>query len=87
MKKNKKREVLHTIEVFLTKHKLKINPEKTEMIIIDPSIKQNVTEFSINFNGTDVLAVDSVRDLGFILDKKLNYDKQVDKICSSAFLQ
>ena len=51
------------------------------------SIKQNVTEFSINFNGTDVLAVDSVRDLGFILDKKLNYDKQVDKICSSAFLQ
>ena len=44
-KKIKKREVLHTIEVFLTKHKLKINPEKTEMIIIDPSIKQNVTEF------------------------------------------
>ena len=85
--KNKIREVLHTIDTFLTKHKLKINPEKTEMIIIDPSIIQNVNEFSIEFSGTNILAVDGVRDLGFILDKKLNYDKQVDKVCSSAFLQ
>ena len=55
---------------------LRLNVSKTKIIVVDPpSVKS-----SIVING---IFVDSAKDLGIVIDNKLSFDVQINKVVSS----
>ena len=74
------------VRQWMLVNKLKINDNKTELIVIggrQQLSKLNVSGVTV---GCDLITpVKSVRNLGVIFDDNLKMDKQVDKICRTAY--
>jgi hypothetical protein len=77
---------LDDISDWMRSNLLKLNQDKTELIIFAP--KNHVRDFEnchLSFDGTVVSDVSSVRNLGVIFDKTLTMEKQVSTITKSCF--
>ena len=67
----------------MSSNKLKLNENKTEVIIL---AKKNQPSFSqLSIGNTSVSSSSNVRNLGVSLDKELNMQSQVTSVCKSAY--
>jgi hypothetical protein len=76
---------LQDIVFWMADQKLKMNNSKTEIIIY--GTKQQLAKVqmdSICVGGVDIKCVDSVRDLGVLMDSALSFDQHITKKCQIA---
>jgi hypothetical protein len=79
---------VNDISTWMSNNKLKLNQNKTELIVFSSKYKTTDTsQMYINVGDSKVQAVDSVRNLGIILDKNMSMEKQVNSISKSCFYQ
>ena len=66
-------------------NKLNLNDSKTEFMIFGTkdSLKKSITK-SIKIGDCDIMAVESVRNIGAMFDSEMKMDVQVRHVCSSA---
>jgi len=79
---------LADISVWMEKYKLKMNNDKTEIILYGTTQQLAKVDLSgINVGGCFVKCVDHVRDLGVLFDANLNFDRHIRKKCQIAYSQ
>jgi exonuclease III len=74
------------IHNWTTHHRLMMNDDKTEFLIIGS--RQQLAKINISnvhVGSSEILPVNSVRDLGAWLDETMSMDVHIGKICSKAF--
>ena len=71
---------------FMNEFFLKLNAGKTKLLVImPPSLSQEVRIRGTFINGVCIRFVTSAKNLGFILDQELNFEKQVVKVIKSCY--
>ena len=75
----------NTIKEWMTANMLKLNEEKTEMMVLQPRHTTTPTACSITISNANVTPKPTARNLGFTLDDKLNCEVHINKTCHSAF--
>ena len=79
---------LENIGDWMLKYKLKINQEKTDVIIIGSRQQlAKVRSSSLEIGGISLKYLDSVRHLGAYLDKNLTMSDHVQQKCKTASFQ
>ena len=74
------------IREFLHENMLCNNGDKTELLLIGTSQQLKKLKFnSIDVDNVKIMSVDSVRNLGIMFDQEMTMDKQVNKMCKSAY--
>ena len=71
---------LSTVLTWFTQNSLKINPSKTEMLIIKSRRQTANTDFSVSFGDDEISPSDSVKILGVTLDSHLSWDSHVGTV-------
>ncbi len=74
------------IHNWMTHHRLMMNDDKTEFLIIGS--RQQLAKINISnvhVGSSEILPVNSVRDLGAWLDETMSMDVHIGKICSKGF--
>ena len=76
---------LNDIRNFMFTNKLKLNPDKTEFILIgsEKNRKQLLPYFPINILGNQVSPAQSVRNLGVVFDSNFNFSNHVSPVIKS----
>ena len=76
---------LNGIQHFMFTNKLKLNPEKTEFILIGSknNHKQLLPHFSINILSNQVSPAQSVRNLGVVFDSNFSFSDHVSQVIKS----
>ena len=78
--------VLH-IKSWMSQNRLKLNDDKTEALqLLPPCVKPETVPSSFVFSQTCSFS-DHVRDLGFVIDRKLSMEQHVTKCCQLAYLE
>uniref|UniRef100_A0A3B3HFP9 Reverse transcriptase domain-containing protein n=1 Tax=Oryzias latipes TaxID=8090 RepID=A0A3B3HFP9_ORYLA len=76
---------LTDIKTWLEHNFLKLNCDKTDMIIIGPkTITKSIQNFQLNFNNTTLSSSPVSRNLGFLFDTNLSLEQHVNQITRSA---
>ena len=79
-------ECIADIRSWMIKNMLKLNEDKTEMLVIGTKQQlKKITVPELVSNGCVVQPKDSVRNLGVLLDKHMSMEPQVSAICKSTF--
>ena len=67
--------------------KLKLNPDKTNLIIIGTKQQRNrvINHFSVKLLGSDTFPSDTVRHLGVVFDSDFNFRQHISQVCTSCF--
>ena len=69
------------IQVWMNQNMLKLNPSKTEFMIIG-----NLTQHKkVDLLNKNFAEIDSIRDLSVAFDPAFSFKKHVSNICRSAF--
>jgi len=79
---------ISAIRTWMLQHRLKINDSKTEILFLGS--KQQLAKLSVSeltVGNTNIKAVDKVRDLGIIFDRKLDMKSHISSVCSKGFHQ
>ena len=73
---------LNNIQNFMFTNKLKLNPDKTEIILIGSknNCKQLLPHFPINILGNQVSTAQSVRNLGVVVDSNFSFSDHVSQV-------
>ena len=76
---------LNDFQNFMFANKLKLNPEKTEFILIGSknNRKQLLPHFPINILGNQVLPAHSVRNFGVVFDFNVSFSDHVSQVIKS----
>ena len=76
---------LNNIQNFMFTNKLKLNPDKTEFILIGSpqNYKQLLPHFPINILGNQVSPPQSVRNLGVVFNSNFNFSNHVSQVKKS----
>ena len=74
---------LNQISKWLAINKLQHHPTKTKVMIIGSAqnLKEKVRDSPVMLNGKTISSTDSFECLGVIIDKRLLWDKHIEKIC------
>ena len=78
-----KERVENTLELALkwyTQNRLKINPNKTELLVIKPRKKKCDSHISIRFGDSEIKPTPCVKILGVFIDSALTWEKQVSQV-------
>uniref|UniRef100_A0A8C7YRZ5 Reverse transcriptase domain-containing protein n=1 Tax=Oryzias sinensis TaxID=183150 RepID=A0A8C7YRZ5_9TELE len=76
---------LTDIKTWLEHNFLKLNCDKTDIIIIGPkTITKSMQNFQLNFNNTTLSSSPVIRNLGFLFDTNLSLEQHVNQITQSA---
>lgn len=73
------------IKCWMTDCYLKLNEEKTEVIVISKKTQGATSTMSVDIAGHQIVPSTFVRNLGVIVDSTACMDKQINNICKSAF--
>lgn len=80
---------LARISEWSTAYGLKVNPTKTQVIVIgSPRLRCKITWTQIPpvvFNGTTIPYSDTVKDLGIVLDRDFSWGPQLGQVCRKTF--
>ena len=81
-------ECVSEIQIWMKANFLKLNAEKTEMIILSSPYfaKARTDDMIINLNGDLIHPNRAVRNLGVIFDNTMNMESHVNKICQTAYI-
>ncbi len=83
---NKIEKCVAEIKLWMKANKLKLNDEKTELLIISSrQRKSHVIANSIQIGNNDIVANDSIRNLGIMFDSTMSMEDQVKKICQASY--
>ena len=76
---------LASVQSWMSTNKLKLNPDKTEFLLIGNEWQQSkyLSMFPIELLGVETYPAKSARNLGVILDKNFNFRSHISAICSS----
>ena len=76
---------LNDIQNFKFANKLKLNPDKTEFVLIGSpkNHKQLLPHFPINILGNQVSPAQSVRNLGLVFDSNFNFSNHASQVIKS----
>ncbi|KAF7240633.1 putative RNA-directed DNA polymerase from transposon BS [Varanus komodoensis] len=77
---------LAEVREWMTANKLKLNPDKTEVLLVGGS-GFGEGGFDLVLNGATLPLRDKVRSLGVLLDPELSLEAQVTAVARTAFLQ
>ena len=72
------------IMAWSSSNKLKLNQSKTEILHITSQFRNSGDLPSLDIAGVDVISSKNVRDLGVIIDNKLNMQQHIRKTCRAA---
>ena len=76
---------LVAMQEWMNSNFLKLNNDKTDVILIGSRHQHSLFEMEhITLNGHDLPLSESVRDLGVILDNRLNMNDHITSVCKSA---
>ena len=73
------------IDNWMSANRLKLNSDKSELLIINSKYRPRPLVNSISFGGSVVQASPSACNLGVVFDNESSLDKQISAICKSAF--
>ena len=77
---------IEDLRTWMNANYLKLNDDKTELLVITSPYYQERVKNSSILVGTQVVEASSkARNLGFILDSSLNMEQHVSAICKSAY--
>ena len=65
---------------------LKLNEEKTEVIVISSKVNLLKNNLSITFGGANLEVGNLVKDLGVTFDSTLSMEKHVSEVCRSSYM-
>ena len=71
------------LKSWMSVNKLKLNEDKTEMILTSPSKSILSLPSSVDLNGWSITIPSSVRKLGIMLDQSLSSRKHVANVCAT----
>ena len=76
---------LASVQSWMSTNKLKLNPDKTEFLLIGNERQRSkyLSTFPIELLGVESYPVKSARNLGVIFDKNFNFRSHISAICSS----
>ena len=76
---------LNAVQSWMFSSKLKLNPDKTEFLLIGNNVQRNKfsSKFPVALLGQNVNPADSARNLGVIFDKSMSLKKHITNICNS----
>ena len=80
-------ECLSAVQLWMHDNFLKLNPEKTEFILIGTKYQREKFShlFPVDILGNSTLPADKVRNLGVIFDKNFSFSSHISNICKSCF--
>ena len=80
---------LQDVKEWMSSSKLKLNPDKTEFILIGSKKQRERLSacFPIYFLGNPLHPTESVRNLGVWFDSDFSFSKHVQKVCNGCFCQ
>ena len=78
---------LDSVQSWMSTNKLKLNPDKTEFLLIRKKRQRNkyLSMFPIELLGVKTDHAKSLRNLGVILYKTITFCSHISAICSSCF--
>lgn len=77
---------VHRIKVWMEENSLKLNDDKTDVIVIaSPHHSTKVNIPSIRIGSSDISPSPTVRNLGVTLDKTMNMKEHIKKTCAAAY--
>ena len=76
-----------TVQSWMSTNKLKLNPDKTEFLLIGNERQQSkyLSMFSIGLLGVRTNPVKSARNLGVLFDKNFTFRSHISAVCSLRF--
>ena len=76
---------LVSVQSWMSTNKLKLNPHKTELLLIGNERQRSkyISMFPIELLGVETYPAKSARNLGVIFDKNFNFRSHISAICSS----
>jgi hypothetical protein len=85
---NQVTDCLNDITHWMNTNMLKLNSEKTELIVFTSDRDKNaVSNITVKLDKSDIIQSSSVRNLGAFLDSKMNMDQHVNSLCRSTYAQ
>lgn len=78
---------VHDVKLWMDSNKLKLNEDKTEVILIGNQVKTKYEGKFVSLNGVKIQLADVVKNLGIILDNKMNLEFCVSTLCKSLNFQ
>ena len=82
------KQCLIDVQSWMTSSKLKLNPDKTEFILLGTKSQRDklASFFPTDILGSTIAPADKVRNLGVIFDSNFSFSNQVASVCKSCFL-
>jgi hypothetical protein len=76
--------IFHKVQLWFTGAQLKLNTDKTEIMLINPRSAMTVPAGLLkSLMGEAVTASKKVKSLGFVLDDSFTFESQVNSVCSA----
>ena len=72
------------VKSWMTSNKLKLNDEKTDIVLIS---KSDIQKIRINVNSNNIESSQSVRNLGVIFDSEMSMSSHVSVLCENVYFQ
>ena len=78
---------LESVQQWMLANKLKLNPDKTEFLLIghEQQRAKYLSRFPISLLGVDTKPAKSARNLGVLFDRNFNFSNHVSQVCRSCF--
>ena len=76
---------MNDIGQWMTANKLKLNEDKTDLIVISSQHCPRPQLNTLTFGSESVFRTNAARNTGVTMDDKINFEKQVASICKSTF--
>jgi hypothetical protein len=76
---------LASVERWMSQNKLKLNPGKTEFLLIghEQQRRKYHSLFPVPLMGVDTKPAKSARNLGFVFDQNFNFRQHISQVCAS----
>ena len=75
------------IKIWMTSNKLRLNENKTEIMLVHSARCKQPPEFSLCVNGNVATPKEKVKNLGVVLDHNLSMSSHVTSLCQSMYFQ
>ena len=76
---------LASVQSWMSTNKLKLNPDKTEFLLVGNERQRSKSMFPIELLGVKTNPAKSARNLGVIFDKNFTFRSHISVVCSSCF--
>ena len=78
---------LNSVQKWMFHNKLKLNPDKTEFLLIghEQQRKKCISQFPIPLMGVNTEPTKSARNLGVVFDKNFNFRPHISQVCRSCY--